>query len=365
MARRVLMITSSSSGGGPKQLSTLTEHLSSDFVINVACPNNSIYLNDIEASISGKLLFIKERKISFLDIYNIIKFIKQNSIELVHSHGKAAGFLARMAFFFTRIKLIHTYHGVHLSRYKVILKILYVTYERIFSMINTYNIFVSISEMKMAKDSNILLKDKSVVIPNGVLDQELKETKTNYINRLRQSLSIPTNITVAITSCRLEQIKNLFELIDIAQANSDIFFYVMGEGPLRSELNRYIRLQKLSNIILLGHITNVFDYLNASDIYISTSLREGHPLSVLEAMSVGLPVLATAVPGNLDTIIHGDSGFFYELGNIEQASYFLNKLSSNNKLRKQIGANAQCIQKLKFSVSAMTKAYGDLYKSVQ
>lgn len=100
MARRVLMITSSSSGGGPKQLSTLTERLSSDFVINVACPNNSIYLNDIEASISGKLLFIKERKISFLDIYNIIKFIKQNSIELVHSHGKAAGLLARMAFLF-------------------------------------------------------------------------------------------------------------------------------------------------------------------------------------------------------------------------------------------------------------------------
>ena len=71
-----------------------------------------------------------------------------------------------------------------------------------------------------------------------------------------------------------------------------------------------IKTENLYNIKLVGNKKNVYDYLFASDIYLTTSYYEGHPLSVLEAMGCGLPIIASDVVGNKDTIEHADSGFF-------------------------------------------------------
>ena len=96
----------------------------------------------------------------------------------------------------------------------------------------------------------------------------------------------------------------------------------------------------------------------------SSSLREGHPLAVIEAMSMGLPVVASNVPGNNETIKHGSSGFYYDLGNIKQASHYLTLLACNFELRKKLATNAQAYQRENFSSISMSKTYLEVYNQL-
>ena len=111
-------------------------------------------------------------------------------------------------------------------------------------------------------------------------------------------------------------------------------------------------------------MNNVTDFLVASDIYLSTSFYEGHPLSILEAMSVGLPVVASNVVGNKDTIIHNQTGYLYELGNCKQASSFISELLKSENLRSKIGLNAKSQQRRCFNIKNMSSKYKNLYNEL-
>ena len=101
-----------------------------------------------------------------------------------------------------------------------------------------------------------------------------------------------------------------------------------------------IKKNNLNNVNLLGEKKNIFKYLYESDIYLSTSLYEGLPISILEAMSIGLPIVASNVIGNCDTIENGKSGFLYQLNDINIAVNYLELLAENIDLRRKIGRAA-------------------------
>ena len=86
---------------------------------------------------------------------------------------------------------------------------------------------------------------------------------------------------------------------------------------MRKELEDLIKTNNIKNVFLLGNKKNVFDYLIASDIYLTSSLYEGLPIAVLEAMSID-SIIASDVVGNKDTVKHNYSGFLYSLGDIKK-----------------------------------------------
>ncbi len=364
MKTKLLMITSSSSGGGPKQLYLLSKGLSKTFKVSVACPSNNLFISDIKNSISGDLIIIDERRITLINIFNLTRYSLLNSINLIHSHGKAAGFLGRLLSLLTGIKLVHTYHGIHITGKKLASKLFYVIYEIMTSWINTYNIYVSNSEMAMAKASNILPSKNCKVIHNGVACFEYDLLDHAEKKSLRNSLSLKSKNILVITSCRLEKIKNLFEFIDIASKCPSLDFCILGEGPLREELLKYVSSMEVKNVSFLGHVKSCIDYLRVADIYLSTSFREGHPLSILEAMSVGLPVVCSKVAGNIDTVIQGESGYFYDLGNIKLASDYLLTLSKQKPLRSKLGFSGCLTQRNNYSIDSMLDSHFRLYKSI-
>ena len=119
---------------------------------------------------------------------------------------------------------------------------------------------------------------------------------------------------------------------------------------------------KINNVNLPGSKTNIFDYLKKADIYLNTSLYEGLPLSVLEAMSVGLPILASNVIGNCDTIEHYRSGFLYSLGDIKAASTYIRILSKDNNLRASMSKESISRQRKLFEIKKMSNEYAKVYK---
>ena len=114
---------------------------------------------------------------------------------------------------------------------------------------------------------------------------------------------------------------------------------------------------------MLGEKKNIFKYLYASDIYLTTSLYEGLPISVLEAMSIGLPIVASNVIGNIDTIENEKSGFLYELNDTKMAIYYLKKFIKNTQLIKEMGTAAYLRQRKIFSKDLMISNYIELYSN--
>ena len=89
---------------------------------------------------------------------------------------------------------------------------------------------------------------------------------------------------------------------------------------------------EIENLQLIGMKKNVFKYLYYADVFLSTSLYEGLPLSILEAMSVGLPIIASNVVGNQDTVENGISGYLYDLKDLSIPIKYLRELALNENL---------------------------------
>ena len=355
----ILMISLSSElGGGTKHMFMLGENLKSDFKIYYAIPKNNIFLKYLYLN---NYIEIAERKINLKDIIKLKNFIKINSIDIVHAHGKGAGVLARIVNLFIKKPLIYTFHGIHLKCHSFQGRLFYIIYEKLFGWIDSMKIFVSESEKNYAKKEKIYLGKKSLIINNGVQNRFIKKSYNIYKNE--DNIFKFSGIKV-ISICRFVSQKNIEDILKIASKLSNIRFYIIGDGPLFRELSDLILEKNIINIFLLGQKKEVFKYLYAADIYLSTSLYEGLPISILEAMSIGLPVVASNVIGNCDTIVHEVSGYLYDLNDINMAINFISKLSKSFKLRKNLGEGAFERQRKFFSHQLMIKNYTNLYKNV-
>ena len=175
--KRLLMISSNSAlGGGTNHMFTLGENLSKEFKVFYAIPKSNNYLNYLE---TGNHISISERKLSIKDILKIYIFIKRNSIDLIHAHGKGAGLIARITNIFARKILIYTFHGIHYECHNFFVRTFYILYENIFGKIDNYKILVSESEKDFAKKLKIYLGKNTTVINNGVLNKPIKNDKFN------------------------------------------------------------------------------------------------------------------------------------------------------------------------------------------
>ena len=365
MKKNILMITSTSMiGGGPKQLMMLAYGLQDYYNVNVACPANGEINKEFARVTSGKIININERKFSFLDIFRLILFIKKFSINIIHTHGKGASVLGRFTSLFTGVPLIHTFHGIHIKKTPKLSRFIYIFYEKLTSFVDFFDVFVSNTEFLEASSYGLIKNNQYVIIPNGVPKRDITVYSIKNRDILRKELQIPINKNTIITLCRLEKIKNLFEFIDIAALCPNYSFIIVGGGDLAYDLKKYISNLNLKNVILTGFSANPFNYLFASDIFLSTSFREGHPISILEAMSIALPVIATDVTGNKDTIVHKKSGFFYQLGSINQAANYIDMLVEDPFLRLRIGKEGFAQQNKLFSSEAMVSRYLKIYSQI-
>lgn len=141
-----------------------------------------------------------------------------------------------------------------------------------------------------------------------------------------------------------------------------VHFDFFGEGAMREALEKQIAASQLQDFVTLhGICKNVFPELNKSDIFILPSLTEASPISIIEAMGTGLPIIAANVGGIPDMITDGVDGLLIE-PNAQALADAIEKLINDDALRKSLGENAkQSVNR--FSSVAMAEGYLALYKS--
>lgn len=162
-----------------------------------------------------------------------------------------------------------------------------------------------------------------------------KDTK----EAVRQELQIPAEARVVVTVSRLVTEKGLELAIDALAAIDNVVFLIVGDGPLRQNLEARCRMASLP-ARFIGHRSDVPRWLLASDLYLATSLWEGMPVSVLEAMAMGLPVVATDVPGLRETVVSEKTGLLVQRRR-EDVSGAIQRLLKDPQLIAQMGDRAR------------------------
>ncbi|WP_296896111.1 glycosyltransferase [uncultured Megamonas sp.] len=279
------------------------------------------------------------------ELYNILK--KIDDIDIIHLHSSKAGFLGRIVSFLLgkSNKTIYTPHAISFLRLDVSPKKrkIFIWMEKFASLFGGKIVACSQSEKEAIEEQGI----KNVTFINNGIKLLQVEKKVNTSDKI-------TIISVG----RLSIQKNPKLFNDIALEfidNPNIQFIWCGDGELKSELNS-------SNIKCTGWIDRkaLENYLANADVYLSTSLWEGLPLSVLEAMSIGLPVVLSDCVGNRDLV--ENNGFLYnnKLEAVKIISYYV----ENRNLLIENGLKSKKIFDRDFKLENMANLYYRLYRSL-
>ena len=361
---QILIITARSDyGGGPRHIELLMMSLHNDFLFHIACPDEEPYQSRFSRLANGRVYFIPHRKFSFIRSLRLASYVRFHRIDLIHTHGKGAGIYGRLLAMLTGVPCLHSPHGVHEPRYGYFGNILYNLYERLSSRFVRYLIFVSKDEACVATSQGIWKGIPYKVIENGV---ENADHVPSLIQRklIKRQLGIPENGPLVATISRFDYAKNMEEGYLVAKTLPNVFFLWVGDGEHATELKRRASQDGLKNLIFFGSTDNPRSVLVAADVYLTTSRSEGLPLSVLEAMSVGLPVLASDVPGHRELITGSGGGWLYRLGNVWEAVTKLTRLIHDDLLRMSLGNRGRSVQRNRYSVNQMANTTRQLYLTI-
>lgn len=172
----------------------------------------------------------------------------------------------------------------------------------------------------------------------------------------------PTVLAVA----RLHPQKGLGYLLQAATLLPDVRFLVAGDGPARSELTHQAETLRLGDRFqFLGERGDVPALLRAADVFVLPSLYEGLPVSVLEAMAAGTPVVATAVGGTDEAVVDGESGILVPPRDPEALANAMREVLSNPPLASKLVGGAKARVGASFSADAVARGVSEVYAELQ
>lgn len=166
------------------------------------------------------------------------------------------------------------------------------------------------------------------------------------LTRVRQELDIAPDECVIICVGRLSSEKGHADLISAFRAIADqdglpsVRLLLVGDGPERSRIERLVATLE-PRVVLAGHVTDPWPLLNAADIFVLPSRSEGSPLVIFEAMSAGLPIVATSVGGVPETLTNGEDALLVAPSQPAALASALSRLVRDELLRNQLGMAAR------------------------
>ncbi len=314
MKRILYIAVSSQTGGVPKHiLYALQEARHRGYKVTVAVPDDGDYYPRFR-ELASDVINLPLKPYSFRSLWKLRKYMKEHGIVLVHSHGKGAGMYARpLKILCPWIKVVHTFHGIYLEEYGKGIRTIYCGIEHVLKHFTDAFICVSESERQEAERLCFVKKSRNRVISNGVDLQSFQLNSGNKEYYLKE-FQIPENAYILGCVARLEQMKGHRYLIDafskFVQKYPNCRLFLVGDGPEREQIKKQIEeLGIAACVILTGVRQDVPQLLSIFDVFLSASLKEGMPFTLLEALAAGIPVVATDVIGNRDIIRSGWNGW--------------------------------------------------------
>ncbi len=365
---KVLHIIKSLGRGGAEMLlqETLLQHNKNDFEFHYIyfLPWKNQMVAGIENA-GGKVINLsaKDNIRIMLKAEQIIKYIRQHNIDVVHCHLPWAGFVGRYIFSRTKVPVLYTEHNKQ-ERYHNITKVL----NKISFNKQTAVIAVS-NDVAESIEKNIHPSIPVHTILNGVnVDHFKKDVDSGW--EMRKQLGIAENTILIGTIAVFRFQKRLKEWIllmkEVCRNFPDVMGCMVGDGILNPEIRQFLKEQDMeSKILMPGLQTNVLPYLSAMDIYLMTSEFEGLPIALLEAMSMECAIVTTDAGGIKELIRDKEDGFTMPVSEWKELYQPLSNLINNPSEIKIWGAKARRRVEESFSIKTMVAQTEKLYRQVK
>jgi glycosyltransferase involved in cell wall biosynthesis len=339
-------------------------------------------------------IFIPEmsRELSPKDVISLFKVFRQMRREkpdIIHTHTAKAGTIGRIAGLlyklttFRKVKIIHTFHGhVFHSYYGKRKTQLFLLIEKTLARFATDKI-ITISEQQrkeICEDFKVGKSQQFTIIPLGIdLEKFSKADEKRHI--LRNELNIKDDEMLIGLVGRLTEIKNISMFLKVAKLikesseSTKLKFVIIGDGNVGESLRNEAKLLKLDDLVIFTGNRNDVDVVYAGlDIVGLTSLNEGTPLSLIEAMANGKSVISTAVGGVVDLLGKVETeengykicerGISVKSNDAESFATGLLFLANSPQLRKKLETDSKLFVNNRYSKERLITDIGNLYKNL-
>jgi glycosyltransferase involved in cell wall biosynthesis len=283
-------------------------------------------------------------------------YFKKQKFNVIHVHTPVASLLARVAAKYScKSYVVYTAHGFYFhDNMNVIKKHIFITLEKIAGRLTNLLFCQSQEDAIDAAKYRIMDKNNIITIGNGV--DVSKYDNAIYLpqfSSIRSELNIPLDAKVIGIVARMVKEKGYNELlqsaITLCQNHSDLYFLLIG-GKLESDHDKGIEKileiakHKLgSRLIDLGLRNDVAPLISIMDIFCLPSYREGLPRTIIEAMFLKKPVVATDIRGCREEVIHNKTGLLVPVKNHEALTTAFDYLLNNLDIAKRMGENGNYI----------------------
>jgi glycosyltransferase involved in cell wall biosynthesis len=292
------------------------------------------------------------------------KLLKDGAYDIVHAHTETGGLILRLANSVKgKSRFFYTPHGMSFWKGSSLKsQLVYRPMERWICSGMDMNLGMNQEEVDVLQKWN----SKTATYVHGIgLNLERFQIDGRPRNELRAEFGVTNGEKLIVSVGELDDNKNhstVIKALSVLEIRS--FKYVVcGVGPNKDMLTKIAADAGLSDkVILAGYRSDIPDILNAADLFVFPSFHEGMPVSALEAMASGLPIICSSIRGNVDIINDGDNGFLFKPTEVKKLAERISYLLDRKDERKRMGARNRVLVE-KYSMARVTNELQCIYSS--
>jgi glycosyltransferase involved in cell wall biosynthesis/nucleoside-diphosphate-sugar epimerase len=356
------VITKSELGGAQGHVHDLIKSLHNDYQIHLIVGSLG-WLTDKcdELGVSVHHLPTLTRSINFIKdvtaVKELVQIVEKIEPDLIHAHSGKPGIIARLAGKICNIPVVFTAHGWGFDpNAPKLRRNIALAAEKMLAKFATKIICVSEKDRQLAIDLGVVEADRVVTIHNGIeVDVELPVATTKA----------KSTQLIMVARFNKQQKDQATLMKAIQQIDRDINVLFVGAGPdLEEAKNTAKELSILSKVSFLGDRLDVPQLLAQSQIFVLSTHYEGLPISILEAMRAGLPIIATNVNGIPEQVVDGKTGLLVERQDVDGLAQAITTLVDNPTLCQKMGYEGTEKLQREFTINEMIASTKALYHSV-
>jgi glycosyltransferase involved in cell wall biosynthesis len=278
---------------------------------------------------------------------HLVRLFRRGRYDIVHTHSSKAGIIGRLAARAVGVPLVvHTVHGwpFSASTHPVVRRG-YVWLERVCARLSDALVVVTPLDTEAGLDAGVGRRDLFHTVRSGI-DLEHFRTPSRPSDDVRREWGVPAGVPVVGAVMRLSDQKAPVDWVRVAarvaEEVPDAWFVIVGDGPLRERVEDEARALGIHDRLrITGMREDVPDLLSIFDLFLLTSLWEGLPRVLPQAMSAGLPIVATRVDGNAEAVVHGETGYLAAPRDIAALAGHVTELLTTPSRARELGARGR------------------------
>jgi glycosyltransferase involved in cell wall biosynthesis len=294
----------------------------------------------------------------------------QGGFTIVHTHSSKAGILGRLAARMAGVPVIvHTVHGWSFHDYMPgITRFIYIRLERWMARFTDAIIVVAEKDIEKGLQASIGVREQYHLVRSAIPVEAFDPDEVDR-DKIRNELNLTPEAPVIGTIGRLTPQKNPLEWVRvagrIAKARPEARFVIVGNGPLRRQVEAMIDQEGLrGRVVLTGIRRDTPQILRAMDVFMLASLWEGLPRTIPEAQAMGLPVVANRADGTGEAIQDGVSGYLCTPGDVDGMAGYVINLIDNPELRTKMGECGRRRALAEFDLRTMIEGIDQIYQKL-